>query len=179
MITTATAWVGLGANLGRRWEALARARAALLAEPPGVILEAVSREVLTRAVGLRRQPDYHNQVVRIRACRGLTALQWLQLCQAAEGRAGRRPTYRWGPRRVDIDILLLGERGELIIPEAAVTVPHPRLGERPFFCALLSELDPNLAHPAGWRFADRAGLFVHTTETAGRAGAAGLGRMAR
>jgi 2-amino-4-hydroxy-6-hydroxymethyldihydropteridine diphosphokinase len=154
---TAVAWVSLGANLGHRETALAALRQHL--ETAGVRIEAASRELLTRAVGVRRQPDFHNQVVRLRSARALTPEEWLAHCDRAQRAAGRRPTYRWGPRRADADVLLLGERGELRVDLPGVRVPHPELGDRPFFCALLAELDPSLRHPDGWLFSERAGVF--------------------
>jgi 2-amino-4-hydroxy-6-hydroxymethyldihydropteridine diphosphokinase len=160
---SAVAWVSLGANLGHRETALAVLRERLGGD--GVLLEAESRELLTRAVGVRRQPDFHNQVVRLRAGAPLAAAEWLAHCDRAQLAAGRRPTYRWGPRRADADILLLGEHGEVRVDEQGLCVPHPELGHRPFFCALLAELDPSLRHPDGWLLAGRAGVF---TSGAGR-----------
>jgi 2-amino-4-hydroxy-6-hydroxymethyldihydropteridine diphosphokinase len=83
----------------------------------------------------------------------------MELCRAAEVAAGRRPTYRWGPRRADADILLLGAAGEVRAREAGLEVPHSQLAERPFFCALLAELSPGMRHPDGWRLDDRSGRF--------------------
>lgn len=171
MTAAGVAWVGLGANLGRRETALATLREHL--EAGGVHLEAASRELLTRAVGVRRQPDFHNQVVRLRAGHPLGPEEWLAHCDRAQREAGRRPTYRWGPRRADADILLLGERGELRVDRPGVCVPHPELGNRPFFCALLAELDPTLRHPDGWLLADRGGVFSTTSAAGRRAGGRG------
>jgi len=151
------AWVSLGANLGRRTAALAALRRELTRG--SVRLEAASRELLSRAVGVRGQPDFHNQVVRLRAPTAWRAEAWLGHCERAAVAAGRRPTYHWGPRRADADILLLGERGELRIDRPGLCVPHPELAERPFFCALLAELDPTLRHPDGRLFADLGGVF--------------------
>lgn len=157
-MTSAVAWVGLGANLGRRTTALAALLEALATGP--VRVEAASRVLLTRAVGVSRQPDFLNQVVRLRSAPPLDAEAWLRHCDRAQLAAGRRPTYRWGPRRADADILLLGDRGELRADQPGVCVPHPELGNRPFFCALLAELEPSLRHPDGWLFATRAGVFT-------------------
>ena len=153
----AVAWIGLGANLGRRTAALARLRG-LLDRPPAR-LAAASPELVTRPVGVAGQPDFLNQVVRLEAEPPLTPAEWLGLCRAAETAAGRRPTYRWGPRRADADILLLGGRGEVRVDQPGLRVPHPQLAARAFDCALLAALDPSLIHPDGWRLADRAGRF--------------------
>ncbi len=162
----AVAWVSLGANLGNRTAALAALRAALASGP--VHLEAASGELLTRAVGVRRQPDFHNQVVRLRSDAPLAPAEWLAHCERAQRAAGRRPTYHWGPRRADADVLLLGERGEVRADRPGMCVPHPELGNRPFLCALLAELDPDLRHPDGWLVAERAGVFGPPTSAAGR-----------
>jgi 7,8-dihydro-6-hydroxymethylpterin-pyrophosphokinase len=60
---------------------------------------------------------------------------------------------RWGPRRADADLILLGIRGELRSESPEVVVPHPALSERPFLWRLLAEIDPTLRHPDGWLFA--------------------------
>jgi 2-amino-4-hydroxy-6-hydroxymethyldihydropteridine diphosphokinase len=155
---SAVAWIGLGANLGRREAALAELRAQL-GRPP-LTLEAASRELVTRALGVRAQPDFLNQVVRLLAPAPLTPAEWLAHCDRAARAAGRRPTYRWGPRRADADVLLLGRHGEVRSDDSEVQVPHPELAGRPFLCALLAELDPALSHPDGWRLADHAGVFL-------------------
>src|SRR5207302_1253618 len=134
---SAVAWVGLGANLGRRTAALAALRRELTRG--SVRLEAASPELLTRAVGVRRQPDFHNQVVRLRSPTPWRAEAWLGHCERAAVAAGRRPTYHWGPRRADADVLLPGERGELHVDRPGLCVPHPELAERPFLCELLDE----------------------------------------
>jgi len=154
----AVAWVSLGANVGRRETALAALRA-LLGRPP-LQLTAASRELLTRPMGVTAQPDFLNQVVRLVAVPPLAPRAWLAACRAAEAEAGRRPTYHWGPRRADADLLLLGDEGEVRVDEPDLVVPHPHLGKRSFLCALLAELAPHLTHPDGWSFAERSGHFL-------------------
>lgn len=130
--------MALGANLGNRTRQLALLRSLL--QRDGVALEAASGERLTRPVGVTRQPDFLNQVVRLRSPVGWAPRRWLEHTQRAEVDAGRRPTYRWGPRRADADILLLGASGEVRYSDEAITVPHPSLPERPFFVEMLAEL---------------------------------------
>lgn len=79
-------------------------------------------------------------MLRLRSPSPWTPARWLRHTQAAERDAGRRPTYRWGPRRADADILLLGARGEVRYDDESLTVPHPSLPERPFFQEMLREL---------------------------------------
>ena len=139
---TPVAWVALGANLGNRTRQLALLRDLLQRE--GVRIEAASAERLTRPVGVTNQPDFLNQVVRLRSPEPWEPRRWLAHTQAAEYDAGRRPTYRWGPRRADADILLLGEDGSVLYSDDAITVPHPSLPDRPFFIDMLRELNPSL-----------------------------------
>ena len=131
------AWVALGSNVGDRPAALRALRDQLGRD--GALVSGASTEVVTRPVGLVRQRQFLNQVVRLTASRDLHPVEWLRLCQDAERAAGRRVSYRWGPRRGDADILLLGDDGEVTWEDAELTVPHPALGERPFLWPLLRE----------------------------------------
>jgi 2-amino-4-hydroxy-6-hydroxymethyldihydropteridine diphosphokinase len=124
-----------------------------------VRLDAASPELLTRAVGVTNQPDFLNQVVRLRSPEPWEPRRWLEHTQRAEHDAGRRPTYRWGPRRADADILLLSADASFRVSDPAITVPHPSLPDRPFFAALLARIEPQLRHPDGWRFADGGGRY--------------------
>jgi 2-amino-4-hydroxy-6-hydroxymethyldihydropteridine diphosphokinase len=134
----AVAWIALGANMGHRGEALARLRDELTRR--GLVIDAASSEIFTRAVGPPGQPDYHNQVIRVHSDAPLAPDEWLRLAKDAEVAAGRKPTYRLGPRRAEADILLLGPNGEITVDEPGLVVPHPRLRERPFLLRLLAEL---------------------------------------
>ncbi len=135
-LSTDTAWVSLGTNIGHRGRNLARLREALAEQ--GVVIAAESPEILTLPVGVTAQADFHNQVVRLRSPEPLTPQQWLAACRSAEVAAGRHTTYRWGPRVADADILLLGEHGDIVVAESNLTVPHPELRHRPFERELLS-----------------------------------------
>ena len=130
--------MALGANLGNRTAQLVLLRSLL--QRDGVVLEAASSERLTRPVGVVRQPDFLNQVVRLRSPSRWEPARWLVHTQRAEWDAGRRPTYRWGPRRADADILLLGADRSLHVDIPGLTVPHPELKNRPFFQELLAEI---------------------------------------
>ena len=76
--------------------------------------------------------------VRLRRPEPWTPRHWLEHCRRAEVAAGRLPTYRWGPRIADADILLLGAQGEIRVSEPELTVPHPELANRPFERQLLA-----------------------------------------
>jgi 2-amino-4-hydroxy-6-hydroxymethyldihydropteridine diphosphokinase len=134
-MATDTAWVSLGSNMGHRGRNLARLREALGAD--GVVIDAASPEILTRPVGVTAQGDFHNQVVRLRSPAPWPPRRWLEHCRRAEQIAGRRATYRWGPRIADADILLLGEHGDIHVQESDLVVPHPELSNRAFERQLL------------------------------------------
>jgi 2-amino-4-hydroxy-6-hydroxymethyldihydropteridine diphosphokinase len=136
--STATAWVALGSNLGHRGRALNRLRELLARN--GVAIEAESHEILTRPVGVTGQGDFHNQVLRLRSPQPWTPERWLEHTRAAEWDAGRKYSYGWGPRIADVDILLLGDDGEVIVNHPGLTVPHPQIAKRPFVTRLLTEL---------------------------------------
>jgi 2-amino-4-hydroxy-6-hydroxymethyldihydropteridine diphosphokinase len=84
------------------------------------------------------QGDFHNQVVRLRSPAPWSPQRWLEHSRNAEIAAGRRLTYRWGPRIADADILLLGEHGEIRVQERGLVVPHPEIANRPFEQDLLA-----------------------------------------
>jgi 2-amino-4-hydroxy-6-hydroxymethyldihydropteridine diphosphokinase len=137
-VTTDVAWVALGSNLGHRGRALAALRDHLTAN--GVVVEAASNEILTRPIGVTGQADFHNQMLRLRAPEPWSPQRWLEHTRAAELAAGRRHTYHWGPRRADVDIILLGEDGDIEVNEPGLVVPHPEIANRPFIARLLKEL---------------------------------------
>ena len=142
-VSTDTAWLSLGTNLGHRGRNLARLRQALASG--GVIITAASPEILTRPLGVTAQGDFHNQVIRLRSPEPWPPRRWLEHSRAAEVAAGRRTTYRWGPRIADADILMLGEHGEVHVEEPGLTVPHPEIANRPFELQLLEAAGFRLA----------------------------------
>jgi len=137
------AYIGLGSNLGDRAGAIARALLALGATS-GVRLISVSRLVETEAVGgPPGQPSYLNAVAAIDT--EVEARPLLVRLKEIERDLGREPGgVRWGPRRIDLDLLVLGEQ---IVREPDLEVPHPRIAERRFVLEPLAELDPALTIP--------------------------------
>jgi 2-amino-4-hydroxy-6-hydroxymethyldihydropteridine diphosphokinase len=136
------AYVGLGANLGSREETIRRA-VELLAEVEGVDVVAVSRLRETDPVGVVDQPRFLNGAVAVETERSPRAL--LDLLLAIERELGRlRSGERWGPRTIDLDLLVYGD---LVVDEPGLRVPHPRLPERRFALEPLAELDPDLEIP--------------------------------
>ena len=139
-MTTVEAYLGLGSNLGDREQNLARAVSLLeerLAAPV-----AVSSVYETRPWGYADQPEFLNMACRVNTPPAPEAL--LGTAQEVERLIGREPTFRYGPRVIDVDILLYGDR---IIDADSLRVPHPRLFERAFALAPLAELAPDLPHP--------------------------------
>ena len=135
------AYVGLGANIGPREVTLLRA-VDLLAEADDVDVLAVSQLRETDPVGMVDQPGFLNGAARIDTSLPPRAL--LELLLRIEQSLGRVREERWGPRTVDLDLLVYGD---LIVDEPGLRVPHPRLHERRFALEPLAELDPELVVP--------------------------------
>jgi 2-amino-4-hydroxy-6-hydroxymethyldihydropteridine diphosphokinase len=142
------AYLGLGSNLGERLDTLQHA-VDLLAGEPGVRPSASSRVWETDPVGGPPQPDYLNVVLRVDT--DLTPFQLLDACQRTERALGREREMRWGPRTIDIDLLLFGDQ-QLDVP--LLTVPHPRMTSRAFALLPLLELEPDACLPDGTRLVD-------------------------
>lgn len=145
---TETAFLGLGSNLGDRLATLQRA-VDLLGAEPGVTLTGCSRVWETAPVGGPPQPDFLNVVVRVET--DLAPRELLEACLRVEASLGRVRAVRWGPRSVDVDVLLIDAR---TIDDPDLTVPHPRMHERGFVLMPLLELDPDPVLPDGTRLAD-------------------------
>jgi 2-amino-4-hydroxy-6-hydroxymethyldihydropteridine diphosphokinase len=135
------AYVGLGANLGPREITLLRA-VDLLAETEGVEVRAVSQLRETEPVGVVDQPLFLNGAVVLDT--SLSPRELLDRLLEIERELGRVRDVRWGPRVVDLDLLVYGDRQ---IDEPGLRVPHPRLHERRFALEPLAELDPELDVP--------------------------------
>ncbi len=136
-----TAYVGLGSNLGERAENLRRA-VAELGRRDGISVAAVSSFIETEPVGGPPQPPFINAAARL-----LTRLEpraLLEALLAVEDAFGRRREVRWGPRTLDLDLLLYGDR---VIDEPGLTVPHPLMHERAFVLVPLGEIAPEATHP--------------------------------
>ena len=143
------AYVGLGANLGAREEILRHA-IALLGEREEVEVVAVSTLRETEPVGLVRQPRFVNGAVALQTT--LDPRQLLTALLAIEQELGRvRDGKRWGPRTVDLDLLVYGDE---VVEEPGLRVPHPRLAERRFALEPLAELDPALVIPGRGRVSE-------------------------
>jgi 2-amino-4-hydroxy-6-hydroxymethyldihydropteridine diphosphokinase len=134
-------FVGLGSNLGDRLAALRQALDALNALVDVDVVR-VSSVYETEPVGVRQQPDFLNAVVEIRCLR--EPEQLLEAAQEIEQQMGRRRRLRWGPREIDIDLLLWGSR---VVDSVNLTIPHPELARRNFVLAPLAEIAPEFESP--------------------------------
>jgi 2-amino-4-hydroxy-6-hydroxymethyldihydropteridine diphosphokinase len=136
------AYVGLGANLGDRESTIRRALA-LLGERPGVEIVLVSTFRETAPVGFLDQPPFLNGAAMLETTLDPEGL--LAELLAVELELGReRSGPRYGPRTIDLDLLVYGEK---IVDRPGLRVPHPRLHERSFALEPLAEIDPELVIP--------------------------------
>ncbi|MBN2495821.1 MAG: 2-amino-4-hydroxy-6-hydroxymethyldihydropteridine diphosphokinase [Deltaproteobacteria bacterium] len=135
------AYLSIGANLGDARASCLQAAGALDRLEQSRLVER-SGLYRTEPVGVRDQPDFVNLAVCIQT--GLDPRPLLERLQALERELGRVPSRRWGPRAIDLDLLLYGER---VIQEPDLVVPHPRMHERRFVLAPLAEIAPRAVHP--------------------------------
>lgn len=136
-------FIALGSNLQQPLQQVQRA-ALSLAQLPQSRLLATSRWYQSAAVGPGEQPDYINGVSELLT--DLPALALLSQLQTIEQQQHRQRLQHWGPRTLDLDLLLYGDS---IIAEPTLTVPHPRMLQRNFVLYPLAELAPTLQLPTG------------------------------
>ena len=137
-----TVYLGLGANLGKRRETI-DAALARLADHRAIRVCAVSALIETAPVGgPAGQPNYLNGAAAIETNLDPAAL--LAELKRIEHDLGRRDGPRWGPRPIDLDILLYGD---LALASPDLTIPHPRLRERRFVLAPLAQIAPDAIDP--------------------------------
>jgi 2-amino-4-hydroxy-6-hydroxymethyldihydropteridine diphosphokinase len=144
---TVTAHIALGANLGDRRATLEGALA-MLSGRRGIVVRRVSAFVETEPVGgPGGQPAYLNAAAELAVPASMTPhelLAELMAVEAAFGRDRGPSAVRWGPRTLDLDLLLMGDRA---VDSPDLTLPHPRMHEREFVLAPLAEIAPDAVHP--------------------------------
>jgi 2-amino-4-hydroxy-6-hydroxymethyldihydropteridine diphosphokinase len=135
--------VGLGSNLGDRRSAIQNAVHRLVTTP-GIRVSAASSLYESEPWGYRDQPAFLNAVVKLVTTLGPEQL--LGALQQIERDVGRTKTFRWGPREIDLDLLVYGDQ---TIDQPGLVVPHPRILERSFVLAPLAEIWPDVNLPRG------------------------------
>lgn len=142
-MTPVTAYIALGSNLGDRRAMIERA-ISMLDDSDDTEVQRISTVIETEPIGMPGQSRYLNAVARIET--SLDTRTLLNRCLAIESELGRdrSRTERWGPRTIDLDLLLFGE---CCIDEPGLNVPHPHLHERGFVLQPLAEIAPNAVHP--------------------------------
>ena len=155
-------YLGLGSNLGDREDNLRRA-VSLLSRRASLI--ALSSVYEAEPWGYASQPAFFNMACLLET--SLSPQDLLELAQSVERDLGRVPSFRYGPRVIDVDILLYGDE---VIEAPLLQVPHPRLWQRAFALTPLAEIAPGLAHPVlgasiadlleGVAVSDREGVVI-------------------
>ena len=138
-----TAYVALGSNLENPGMQLQRA-VDEIASVPEIELSGCSQLYLSDPVGPEGQPDYCNAVVKIETT--LEPIALLNAMQAIENNHGRVRSVRWGPRTLDLDILLYGDQ---VIESERLTIPHYQMHVRNFVLCPLADISPELVMPDG------------------------------
>jgi len=138
-------FLGIGSNVGDRirflTEAVRRLRGA-----PGTQVMKVSSVYETEPVGVKNQNDFLNVVVLVETSIGVVDFHsQIKLIEKEIGRVERK---RWGPREIDIDILLFGDR---VINEATIVIPHTEMVNRRFVLQPLAEIAPETVHPLAYK----------------------------
>jgi 2-amino-4-hydroxy-6-hydroxymethyldihydropteridine diphosphokinase len=140
--------IALGSNLGNRLDNLQGGLDALF-DAPGLALVAVSPVYRTAPVGGPQQPDYLNAVLI--ATTTLPAHAVLERCQGVEAVFGRVRDETWGPRTLDLDIIVYGD---VVSDDPELTLPHPRAHERAFVLAPWHDIDPDAEIPSWGQVSD-------------------------
>ncbi len=135
----ATAYLGLGSNIGNRKKNLTNAIGML---SQYVKVEELSSIYETEPEGFTQQPLFLNAVCRIST--ELSPEDLIDLVKKIESDIGRKPSFPNAPRPIDIDILLYNDK---IIHSRSLTIPHPRLARRAFVLVPLAEIAPGIIHP--------------------------------
>ncbi len=135
------AYISLGSNIGEREENLLAAINHLHTHT-NIEVENISSIYETDPVGYEEQDQFLNMVIEVKT--SLSQFELLEICQNIEKNLGRKRDIRWGPRTIDLDILLFNHEN---INSEQLTVPHPRMHERAFVIIPLLEIDSGIKLP--------------------------------
>lgn len=136
-----TAYLSLGSNIGDRLDMLQEA-VRIVMNQEDLHISKISSVYETAPVGFTDQASFLNMVVEVQS--NLSAFKILSICLETEQVLGRIREFRWGPRCIDLDILLYNDEN---MESENLIIPHPRMHERGFVLIPLLELNPNLNHP--------------------------------
>lgn len=136
-----TSYLGIGSNLGNRIKNLEIVISSL-SRHPDIKVNVFSSFYETEPIGYKEQGWFINQVIQIET--SLSPNYLLKVTQKIEEALGRKRAIKWGPRTVDIDILLYSD---LIMNDSSLRIPHPHLTKRGFVLIPLAEIAPSLIHP--------------------------------
>lgn len=151
------AFLGFGGNLGKPLNNFRRAKHQLAEHPQVEVISSSPLYQTPPVGGPEGQADFLNAAIEILT--GLSVLDLLQLCSQIEDNAGRVRDLHWGPRTLDIDLLLVDD---LVMDVPLLTLPHPRLHQRHFVLLPLNDLAPQLKHPV---FNETIGHLLDTLPT--------------
>jgi 2-amino-4-hydroxy-6-hydroxymethyldihydropteridine diphosphokinase len=135
-----TVFIGIGSNLGNREQNCTSAIKLLIEN--GLKVTKMSRKYETQPWGVENQPMFINMAIKAETV--LEPLNLLTMLKDIESRLGRKPDIRWGPRIIDLDILLYDD---IVIKTPELEIPHPGISERVFVLKPLSEIAPDKIHP--------------------------------
>ncbi|MGK9045621.1 2-amino-4-hydroxy-6-hydroxymethyldihydropteridine diphosphokinase [Mammaliicoccus vitulinus] len=141
-----TAYLGLGSNMGDRELQLVEA-IKLLNDIDGIEVTQVSPIYETKPIGYTEQPDFLNMCIEIST--ELESSELLKVCMMVEQQLHRVRVERWGPRTIDIDILLYDQS---VIQSPDLEVPHPRMTERAFVMVPLNDIASNVVEPISKKY---------------------------
>lgn len=137
-----TVYLGLGSNLGSRRQNILDA-CAMMQKTKSIRVKKMSKLWETEPWGYKDQPRFINAAVEIET--GLPPTQLFMILKGIEKKLGRRPQkVKWGPRIIDIDILLYGDE---TIKTSRLEIPHPKMHKRIFVLKPLAEIAPDVIHP--------------------------------
>lgn len=136
-------YLALGSNVGNSQDYIARATKLLGDQLSGLRSAPI---YTSKPVGYTEQADFYNTVLEGET--NLTPTELLDFTQSVEQRVGRIRRFRWGPREIDIDIILYGEK---VVDEPDLHIPHQRFAERDFVLKPLLDLNPSLVDPRSHR----------------------------
>jgi 2-amino-4-hydroxy-6-hydroxymethyldihydropteridine diphosphokinase len=140
-VLLATVYLSLGSNLGDRLQYLKEAIQRIEA-PDRISIKKISPMYETAPVGYKNRPQFLNLVLKVNT--SLKPLPLLECLLTIEEKMGRKRSGKWGPRNIDVDILLYDD---LIVNSDQLTIPHPRMHERRFVLVPLAQIAPKLLHP--------------------------------